>query len=259
MRRTLYLTIAVIILLSSTMLCTADTIVQTKSHTIEIASGPEGLLTEENIHIKNNAIVNITTIDLHIQDDRTDVAIFVGETEIAPSIANDIYALNLTTYGIAFEPEGTLSIKLTYTLPMATENVFEKTLVYDTTFFTVTFNEKEIYRSENLLKDTKINLLLYRPSETPLDLTIILIVFAVIVLIIIATLALLRRQRGKVKKSIVESKELLEIKKAHLMESLKDIEKKHRAQNISDDTYSKLKEEYKQNAVDVMKKLEDLK
>jgi len=43
------------------------------------------------------------------------------------------------------------------------------------------------------------------------------------------------------------------------MEILKDIEKQHRAKQISDDTYHKLKEQYKHEAVDAMKKLEDVK
>ena len=43
------------------------------------------------------------------------------------------------------------------------------------------------------------------------------------------------------------------------MSLLKDIEKQHRANQISDDTYHKLKDRYKQEAVEAMKKLEDMK
>jgi len=43
------------------------------------------------------------------------------------------------------------------------------------------------------------------------------------------------------------------------MSILKDIEKQHRAKQISDDTYNKLKDIYKQQAVETMKKLEDTK
>jgi len=44
-----------------------------------------------------------------------------------------------------------------------------------------------------------------------------------------------------------------------LLSILKDIEKKHRSKDISDETYHKLKDEYKQQAVEVMKKIEDKK
>ena len=69
----------------------------------------------------------------------------------------------------------------------------------------------------------------------------------------------MKKQRTKAKKSIVESEETLNTKKALLLSLLKDIEKKHRAKGISDDTYHKLKERYKQEAVDAMKQLEDMK
>ena len=41
------------------------------------------------------------------------------------------------------------------------------------------------------------------------------------------------------------------------MSLLKDIEKQHRAKKISDDTYNKIKEHYKNEAVDAMRRLED--
>ena len=41
------------------------------------------------------------------------------------------------------------------------------------------------------------------------------------------------------------------------MSILKDIEKQHRSKQISDDTHHKLKEYYKQQAVEIMRKLED--
>ena len=43
------------------------------------------------------------------------------------------------------------------------------------------------------------------------------------------------------------------------MSILKDLEKQHRSKSVSDETYDKLKDEYKQQAVEVMKKIEELK
>jgi ribosome recycling factor len=42
------------------------------------------------------------------------------------------------------------------------------------------------------------------------------------------------------------------------MSLLKDLEKQYRAKEISDDTYHKLKEQYKQETVETMKKLDDM-
>ena len=68
-----------------------------------------------------------------------------------------------------------------------------------------------------------------------------------------------KQQSPKTKETAAASEELLTTKKELLMSLLKDIEKKHRAKGISDDTYHKLKERYKQEAVEAMKQLEDMK
>jgi uncharacterized metal-binding protein len=81
-----------------------------------------------------------------------------------------------------------------------------------------------------------------------------------IVIIVLALLLLLfKKQRSKTKKTIAESEETLTTKKTLLLSLLKDLEKQYRAQSISDETYNKIKDEYKQQAVDALKKLDDLK
>ena len=104
-----------------------------------------------------------------------------------------------------------------------------------------------------------IKLRLYRPTTAPLDMTVIIGVLIFAIVIIALTLLILKKQRSKTKKAVVESQELLTFKKTLLMTVLKDIEKKHRSGEISDDTYAKLKDEFEQQAVTVMKKLDDLK
>ena len=70
----------------------------------------------------------------------------------------------------------------------------------------------------------------------------------------------LKKQKSvKIKEIASGSEELLNTKKTLLMSLLKEIEKQHRANQISDDTYHKLKERYKQEAVEAMKHLEDMK
>ena len=68
-----------------------------------------------------------------------------------------------------------------------------------------------------------------------------------------------RRRARETKKTVAESEETLATKKTLLLSLLKDLEKQYRAQSISDETYNKIKDEYKQQAVDAMKKLDDLK
>jgi hypothetical protein len=140
---------------------------------------------------------------------------------------------------------------------------FEKTLLYDTTLLTITYNDQELFQGEHLLYADEMNnaleIRLYSPTEAPLNITIIVAIFSVVVILLATLLLSLQKRRKKTKSSLVESEETLTTKKALLLELLKDLEKQYRAQSISDETYNKLKEEYKQQAVDTMKKLDDLK
>jgi hypothetical protein len=78
-----------------------------------------------------------------------------------------------------------------------------------------------------------------------------------VILVIVLSIFSFKKQKIKVVESGIESEEVLKTKKTLLMSILKDIEKQHRAKQISDDTYHKLKELYKQQAVEAMKKLEE--
>ena len=81
-----------------------------------------------------------------------------------------------------------------------------------------------------------------------------------IVLLILFFVIFSKKQRSINKKEkIGGSEELFTTKKLLLMEALKDIEKKYRSKQISDNTYHKLKDEFKQDAIEAMKSLEDLK
>jgi predicted membrane protein len=84
-------------------------------------------------------------------------------------------------------------------------------------------------------------------------------IFVIVIIVLALLLMLLKKKRSKTKKAVVESEETLTIKKTLLLSLLKDLEKQYRGKAISDDTYNKIKDEYKQQTVDTMKKLDDLK
>jgi len=159
-------------------------------------------------------------------------------------------------------PNTSLTLQVTYHLPSNAEN-FIQTLLYDTTFFSVSYENRGLFQSEHLLyssdANNQIQILLYKPTEAPLNITMIIIVFMVVIIVLAILLLLLKKQRSKTKKAVGESEETLTTKKTLLLSLLKDLEKQYRAKSISDETYTKIKDEYKQDAVDVMKKLDDLK
>jgi len=242
----------------------SDIGISTEQQIITISISNDGLIVEENIKITNDAFVNVTSIRFWIQQDATDVEILAVESgNSLPFIHrdNNIRECNLSAYNLSLANTDTLDFRITYILQTGTK-YFEKTILYDTTSLQITYGEDELYQGEHLAYTTESNsvqILLHRPTESPINIIYIVIIFLLVVFLIALTLLLMRKQRRKAKKSIVESEETLTTKKTLLLSLLKDIEKKHRAKDISDETYNKLKEEYKQQAVETMKKLEDIK
>lgn len=241
-----------------------DVGITTEQQAITISISDSGLDVEENIKVTNSAYVNMTSVKFWIQQDAFDVEILAVESGNSLSsivIGSNRRECNLSQYNLSLAPEDTLDIRLTYTLPTDTKH-FVKTILYDTASLSITYGNDELYRGEHLVYNAESNsvqVLLHIATEAPVNIVYIIIIFLLVVVLVASTLLLMRKQRKKAKKSIVESEEALAIKKALLLSLLKDVEKKHRAKDISDETYNKLKEEYKQQAVDAMKKLEDLK
>jgi hypothetical protein len=238
----------------------SDADIITEKQTVNISISEKGLLVEENILLINNGIENATSVQFWIQQGNNNVKILAVETGkyLNPLIRDRIRWCNLTEYNLTIETGNSLDFTLTYTLPTDTEN-FEKRFTYDTSSFSVTFNDEVLYQVQKVQSGSSFSLHLYKPTEAPLSITYIVLIFLLVVILITSTLLLLRKQRSRTKKSIVESEEILTTKKALLLSLLKDIEKQYRSKTISDDTYNKLKGEYKQQAVNVMKKLEDIK
>ena len=242
-----------------------DVGITTERQAIVISISDSGLDVEENIKVTNAAYVNITSVKFWIQQDAFDVEILaVGSGDLLSSIVigSNTRECNLSQYNLSLTHGDTLDIRLTYTLPTDTK-YFVKTILYDTTSLSVTYGSDELYRGEHLVyygtESNSVQILLHIPTEAPVNIVYIIVIFLLVVLLVASTLLLMRKQRKKAKKSIVESEETLSTKKTLLLSFLKDVEKKHRAKDISDETYNKLKEEYKQQAVNVMKKLEDIK
>ena len=242
----------------------SDDGIKTGRQTIVISTSEKGLLVEEKLLVNNTGNENVTSIKFWIQQDAEEIKVLAVDSaeDLTVIATGNVRECNLTSHDLTLKTGDSLNLRLTYTLPTDTEN-FEKTLLYDTTFLSVTFNERELYHGENLLYNSESSnslwLILYRPTEAPLSMLYVGAILLLLIILIASTLLLLRKQRSKAKKSIVESEEMLITKKALLLSLLKDIEKQHRVKDISDDTYNKLKGEYKQQAVDAMKKLEDMK
>lgn len=262
-----FISIIMLVALSPAM-SARDAGVITDQEVVEISLATKGLNVVESIKVTNTGTQNVTSLRFWIQQNAFDLKIRekVSGQELVPLTEGNIRTCNLSAANLTIAPAESRSLEVTYFLP-TTEQNFIQTLLYDTTSLTVTYlegsNQWSLFQGEHLLYGSDVNnalqIRLYKPTEAPLNIMIILIVLAVVVLVLASMLLLLKKQRRKTKKAVVESEETLTTKKSLLLELLKDLEKQYRAKAISSETYTKLKEEYKAQAVDALKKLEDLK
>ena len=227
--------------------------VDTTTHNIVITTEDEALSVQESLTIQGESNQTYSIIQFWVQSGAENVNILVDNNEITPiddEYTYDISYLNKTM-------NSSIQVTIYYTLSKDIKN-FEKTLIRNTSSISVKFDESNIYVGSNLQSGASFNILLYKPSETPLSWYVVVIIILLVILLAVSTLYSFKKQKSKAIDVGSESEELLNTRKTLLMSILKDIEKQHRSKQISDDTYHKLKEQYKQQTVKTMKKLEDI-
>ncbi|MCK5636001.1 MAG: hypothetical protein KAH91_01165 [Thermoplasmatales archaeon] len=230
--------------------------VDTIEHEITITTQTEFLLVNEVLTIQGETNASYDTLTVWVQSDANNVDILVNSNTPTSITENGSeYTCNISSLGIT--EEDSTQVKITYELDKNVE--FTKKVVRSTNSISVTFDQEEIYTATNQASGITFNLKLYKPTEQTLNwfYTVLILLLLVLVGVLVAY-AFRKQKTTKIKKTAGESEELLNTKKALLMELLKDIEKQHRAKQISDDTYHKLKERYKQETVETMKQLEDI-
>lgn len=241
----------------------SDTGITTDTHTITITSATNGLHVEETLTITNHGTDNAPLLRFWIQSDvTTDVTITATKTgtTLHALVNGNIRDCNLTETNTILNPTTSIDITLTYTIP-ASSTRFTKDFLYNTTQIAVTYNDQPLFSGSNFIKSTpayEITVQLYNPTEAPLGISTLVIIFLIVVIILTLLLLVLRRQRRRKRVGTVDTAEALATKKDLLLELLKELEKRYRAKDISDETYTKLKEEYKAQAVDAMRRLEDI-
>ena len=261
-KTSIFIPIILLFLLSATFTVHATKPITIDRQEITIDLIGQGLSIQEQLTYKNTQSKNITILRFTIPQDASQINIIntAGNDFQFYPIDDTIYEINLSEYNIQLTQDAIITLSLTYTLPTNTE-IFLKTILYDTHYLSVDFNDRTIYQGENIYynetQKNSVSLALYRPTEAPLSLTALIIIFSLVVVIILIMILLMRRKQIPTKTHERESKEILDTKKALFLTMLKDIEKQHRSKQISDETYSKIKSEFKQQAVIVMQKLEE--
>ena len=114
-------------------------------------------------------------------------------------------------------------------------------------------------QQQYLSQNSNLIIPIYKLTEAPISIYIFASIFLLILLLLLTIYYIFKKQKvTQIKNISGESKELLSTKKLLLMSILKQLEKEYRAKKISDDTYNKLRDFYKKETVESMKKLEDV-
>lgn len=240
--------------------------ISVQTHNVIITRAAEEITVNETLEITGETDGYYETLSFWIPTDHSNLRVIVNSQEIntvTPQNQN-LYLCNLSSLNISAGT--TININIRYNLK-SNITEFQKTLTYNTSMITINFNGEELYTATNLLGGTIFSVKLPEEKTT---VTIekadyspyYYIIFFLIILIVILLYLKIRQKEGiMVKRQITQSpsEELLTTRKALLMEILKEIEKKYRVKQISEDTYHKLKEYYKQEAVETMKQLDDMK
>jgi hypothetical protein len=234
-------------------------------HNIEITKDANQISIVESLNIKGDTDGYYETITFWIQPDQSNLEILIDgkNPNSINSIDQNLFECNVS--GLNIPINQSVQVNIEYILPGNKPN-FQKKITQDTSEITITYNGEDL-KINNVLKDTyfTISLLPTKSTTNTVSSNNTFYLVLIFILVIIILLLLISRRRSKTSTHSIKtevktaSEELLSTKKTLLMELLKDIEKKHRSKEISDDTYHKLKDRYKQEAVEAMKQLEDMK
>jgi hypothetical protein len=238
-----------------TTLTIAENPLAVSQHAVTITTMDNKLVVKETVLVTDYNPED-TLFTYWLQENVADVSIQINGTDVYYTTMGNEYNCNLS--GLLPSTTSGFTMVISYDLPKEA-TMFTKTLLTNTTQFTVTFDTTQLYSADDLSAGSSFSLRLYEPQEPPLQGYMILFIVLLVILLIVSTFYSFRKQKAaKLQDIMNESTELLQAKKQLLLTTLKDIEKQHRSKKISDDTYHKLKDYYKQQAVDAMRKLDDM-
>ena len=216
-----------------------------KSYDISIERESNGYRVSEQVSIEKD---NDTNILIWLQKEAKDVDIEINGSKANFSASGTLYSINLTG-------SKELEISVNYNLPESTGK-FIKQVLYKCKEFSAKLDGEIVYQGMNLSEGNYIS---FSIKEKIIEKeNYYMYTTLILLLILIIVLAYSVKSKKRKEKELSASPELLRAKKDLLMNALKEIEKRYRAKELSEEIYSKLKEDFKREAVNVVRKLEEI-
>ena len=219
--------------------------IEIKSYDVSLEKVNEGYKVIEHVVVERN---NDTSIVVWIQGEANSVSIEVNGSKVNFSTSGNLYSINLT--GLK-NPD----ISIYYYLPESTEK-FMKQILYRCKEFTIKLNGEIVYQGTNLSEGSHISFSIKERVIERVNYYMYSTLFLLLILVIVLAYSVRSKKRIETKGS--ESPELLKAKKELLMNVLKEIEKKYRSKELSEEVYNRLKEDFKRETVNVVRKLDEI-
>ena len=239
-------TVVAMIMLLFALITFQSKAIEIKSYDISLEKTDKGYDVTEHLVVEGN---NDTNVIVWIQGEADGVSVEANGSKTNFSVSGNLYSINLT--GLK-NPD----ISIHYCLPESTEK-FMKQVLYQCKELTVKLDGEVIYQGVNLTEGSYISFSIKERVTERTNYYMYSTLFLLLILVIV--LAYSVRSKKKMEKRESESTELLEAKKELLMNVLKEIEKRYRSKELSEDIYNRLKEDFKRETVNIVRKLEEMK
>lgn len=215
-----------------------------KSYDISLDKTADVYRVNEQISVERG---NDTVVLIWIQGEAKDLDVRIDNSKANFSKSENIYRINLTDMS-------ELKITISYTLPRYA-GMFRKYIYYRCKVFSAKLDGSIIYQGTNLSEGNYLSFSIEErvvERENLYMYTSLILLLALIVVLLYSV-----RSRGRFEKKDIESPEVLKVKKDLLMNVLKDIEKRYRSKELSEDAYNILKEDFKRETVNIVRRLEE--
>ncbi len=252
-----FFTLGIVLLMSLGMVSVSANWGVETSHNINISSMDEKFsISETSTVLLESELNQLSFYEVWIPSDASDVKVKIENHILQSELQeSNIYRCNLTAFNNSSLT--LINVDVSYFLPITT-NEFITTLIRNVTQVNIRFDDEVIGTFTSLRNGSKLALPFHITEEESLFNVYYIIFFILLVIVIITSILYVIKKKKTVQHRVrsLESEDVLKTEYDLLKDMLKQIEKYHRSEKISDETYHKLKEHYKQQAIETMVELE---
>lgn len=230
---------ALLVMVTSCMIVEGSVV---KEYVVSISEKGNVFEVQEKITVENSTN---PVFYVWIQDDGKNVNMKLDGEDVSYGYVDDKYSI---------EVDNLSSFNLSINYIISKKSRFlNKKILSTCEIFSIYKDGELLSKYSNLSESSFISIDLWKIKEEANY-----FLYTTILFVIVSVMAILYAVRPKKRKKEISNPDILREEKNILMNALKDLEKRYRNKEIREDVYGKLKEKYKKEIVDIVRKLEIL-